>query len=68
MAPILHGDALYNKRKQKEKEFCRISIRQCGLPQNGHDFLWILYFFLYLLCTWIITVVKDCMIKLFTYS
>jgi hypothetical protein len=50
---VLHGDTLYNIyvkwKKKKKKGLYRIVIGQDHLQQNGHNFLWPLYFVLYLL-------------------
>ena len=52
------------KRKKYKKKLCRIGIRQSYLRQNGHDFFYrACNFLLYLLCSWIIAIIKEGMLK-----
>ena len=62
---ILHVDALYNIKRKNTKRFVQNWHSPSYLRQNGHDFVYIelIILFLYLLCSWIIAIFKECLIK-----
>jgi len=61
---ILHGDTVYNINRNKYNTFCaalafvKVTFNRIVMIVYR---IWI--FFLYLLCSWIIAIFKECMIK-----
>ena len=61
---ILHGDTLYNFNRNKYNTFCAsLAFFKVTCDRTVIIVYKICIFFLYLLCSWIIAIFKECMIK-----
>ena len=63
-APILHGDVFFNiKRKIYKKEFAELTFVNVVLDRMVMIYMEFVIFSLFAICTWIIAIFKECMIK-----
>ena len=61
---ILHVDVLYNIKRKKYKKVCaELAFAKSPSTEWSWFCIELIIFFLYLLCSWIIAILKECLIK-----
>jgi hypothetical protein len=63
---ILHVDVLYNNKRKKYKTVCaELAVTKSPSTEWSWFCIELIILFLYLLCSWIIAIFKECLIKSF---